>query len=99
MRRTLGTIGLLVVLLGGILGGAAAITASTPPPDPGPVRPSSIAGCWKWDLVPAHRERRVVTIDGVRHVQFRSAATVLRWCPTTGYEVVEWRTPWGPGLR
>lgn len=88
----------LALILGLALGADPAATASTPPPGPGPAQPSSIPGCWKW-VLERTVEHRTVTMSGHRFVQYRRVTTYLRWCPGTGYELVTWRSPWGPPRR
>lgn len=77
---------------------STAATTSSPPPTPGQWRPSSIAGCWASTLAVEHQSRPY-TLSGHRFVEHRIVATVLRWCPSSGYELVTWRSKWGPGRR
>lgn len=77
--------------------------AAVPPPAPGAWQPTTPAGCYK-SVLERHTERRVTSYRSVggsviRYVEFRHVASVLHWCPRTGYVVKVWRGVWGPGRR
>jgi hypothetical protein len=75
----------------------AGSAAAAEPPVPGPWQPST-AGCYK-SVLERHVERRTYRLAGHTFVEFRHVASVLRWCPRSGYKAYVWRGVWGPGRR
>lgn len=103
MRRLLATIFVIVTLLLGASAVAATKASAPRPPDPAPMRPASIPGCWE-SLLEKHIQRRTgsyTSVGGqvIRYTEFRTVATELLWCPGSGYKVAVWHGPWHPGRR